>query len=147
MSTWYTVYNNWNMGKEHLMSFIHTSKRPLKFHWKYCYVRQKFWVQELKYSVGKDWLINRTNRIVWNEKTSEHVRVTSGVPQGWVFGPILFMYINYLYLGLTYFDVYTLSRFRSNSQSLYLCLRYKKREVGEHPGMITELSKMTKTNS
>ena len=43
----------------------------------------------------KDFLDNRTQSVILNGTNSDNIAVSSGVPQGWVLGPILFLaYMN-----------------------------------------------------
>ncbi len=52
----------------------------------------------------ENWLSNRKHRVVINGTASDGAPVTSGVPKGSVFGPLLFIiYINDIDVGLSNF--------------------------------------------
>ncbi|XP_068250239.1 uncharacterized protein [Palaemon carinicauda] len=52
----------------------------------------------------KDWVTNRTQKVVMNGEASEWAAVTNRVPQGSVLGPLLLLInINDIYLGITKF--------------------------------------------
>ncbi len=52
----------------------------------------------------ENWLSNRKRRVLINETASDWAPITSGVPQGFVLGPVLFIiYINEIDVGLNNF--------------------------------------------
>ncbi|KAF2344138.1 Reverse transcriptase domain, partial [Trinorchestia longiramus] len=65
----------------------------------------------------RNWLTGRTQRVVIHDETSDSTLVTSGVPQGSVLGPLLFIiYINDL-------DVGIISKINKFTDDMELCHR------------------------
>jgi hypothetical protein len=59
-------------------------------------------------NVCKNYLTNRKQYIILNDTTSHHLNINTGVPQGSIFGPFLFLiYINDLPNSSTFFNFIT----------------------------------------
>ncbi|KAF2366666.1 Reverse transcriptase domain [Trinorchestia longiramus] len=74
----------------------------------------------------RNWLTGRTQRVVIHDETSDSALVTSGVPQGSVLGPLLFIYINNL-------DVGIISKINKFADDTKLCHRIHRKGQSNYP--------------
>ncbi|KAF2362080.1 Reverse transcriptase domain [Trinorchestia longiramus] len=105
------------------------------------------WRRDLEGCVGsnysrwmRNWLTGRTQRVVIHDETSDPALVTSGVPQGSVLGPLLFIiYINDL-------DVGIISKINKFDDDTKLCHRaFTERDRATIQSDLNRLQKRTET--